>query len=93
MHTESNSHEDLAVTSTSKGEEEVFTRIEDETLNKQAAFGGGRRAFAIITALSVVALLPAIEGTVVSTALPTIVGDLQGVELYVWVVNSYFLTR
>ena len=86
-------HGDLAATDTSKCEDTVAAPTEDGTLSKQAAFGGGWRAFAIITALSVVALLPAIEGTVVSTALPTIVGDLHGGELYVWVVNSYFLTR
>ena len=53
----------------------------------------GWRYWAIITALSVTALLPAMEGTVVSTALPTIVQELRGAEYYVWVVNSYFLTR
>ena len=53
----------------------------------------GIRYWAIIAALSVTALLPAVEGTVVSTALPTIVDDISGGQLYVWVVNSYFLTR
>ena len=56
MHTESNGHEDLAFTDTSKHENKVATPTEDETLNKQAAFGGGWRGLAIITALSIVAL-------------------------------------
>lgn len=47
----------------------------------------------IITGLSVTALLPAMEGTVVSTALPTIIYDLGGGRLYVWVANVYFRTR
>ena len=58
-----------------------------------AACSSGWRYWAVITALSVTALLPAMEGTVVSTALPSIIQDLHGGELYVWVVNSYFLTR
>ncbi len=67
--------------------------IEREPATDQPAFENGWRSWAIIAALSVVALLPAIEGTVVSTALPTIVQNLQGGESYVWVVNAYFLTR
>ena len=55
--------------------------------------GKGLRYWAIIAGLSVTALLPAMEGTVVSTALPTIIYDLGGGRLYVWVVNVYFLTR
>lgn len=56
-------------------------------------FVKSRLHWGVITALSVVALLPAMEGTVVSTALPSIIEDLRGGQLYVWVVNSYFLTR
>lgn len=67
--------------------------VEHEMTTDQPAFGNGWRSWATIAALSVVALLPAIEGTVVSTALPTIVQDLHGGEAYVWVVNAYFLTR
>src|SRR6186713_1096206 len=47
----------------------------------------------IIGALCVVSSLPALEGTVVSTALPSIMKDLGGGEAYVWVVNAYFLSR
>lgn len=49
--------------------------------------------WALVAALSVTALLPTVEGTVVSTALPNVVQDLGGGRLYVWVVNAYFLTR
>lgn len=56
-------------------------------------FKNSWRYWALISALSVTALLPTVEGTVVSTALPTIVQDLGGGRLYVWVVNAYFLTR
>ncbi|KAK9427696.1 hypothetical protein V1505DRAFT_388584 [Lipomyces doorenjongii] len=38
-------------------------------------------------------LVSAMDGSIVSTALPSIVADLAGAENYVWVVNVYFLTR
>lgn len=38
-------------------------------------------------------LLAALDGTIVSTALPTIVGDLGGAEHMTWVVTAYMLTQ
>lgn len=67
--------------------------VEEKFNENKAALGNGWRYWTVIAALSVTALLPAMEGTVVSTALPSIIQDLHGGELYVWVVNSYFLTR
>lgn len=46
-----------------------------------------------ILALCVTGILSALEGTIVSIALPTIVQDLGGAELYIWSVNGYFLAR
>lgn len=46
----------------------------------------------IITALMVAMFLGAIEGTVVTTAIPTIVKDLSGFGLISWVFSTYFLT-
>lgn len=40
----------------------------------------------------VVTLLAAIEGTIVSTAIPTIVSELGGIRLISWVVSIYLLT-
>lgn len=37
--------------------------------------------------------LSAIEGTIVATAIPTIVADLGGFSLYSWVFSSYLLTN
>ncbi|RDL35875.1 uncharacterized protein BP5553_06487 [Venustampulla echinocandica] len=52
----------------------------------------GIRFWCIILALCVSGILSALEGTVVSTALPTIVHELGGSGLYIWTVNGYFLT-
>ena len=51
------------------------------------------RFWAIFASLSITGLLSAVEGTVTTTALPTIVADLGGGELYIWAANGYFLTR
>ena len=50
------------------------------------------RFWAIILALAVTGLLTALEATITSTALPTIIDALGGASLYVWVINIYFLT-
>src|SRR4051795_10720724 len=45
----------------------------------------------IFAALMLVLLLASLDQTIVSTALPTIVGDLGGVSKLSWVVTSYLL--
>ena len=45
----------------------------------------------VIGALLVVMLLAALDQTIVSTALPTIVGDLGGLDHISWVVTAYLL--
>ncbi len=45
----------------------------------------------IFGALMLVLLLAALDQTIVSTALPTIVGDLGGIEHLSWVVTAYLL--
>ena len=51
-----------------------------------------RRVRLIFGALLLVLLLAALDQTIVSTALPTIVGDLGGIEHLSWVVTAYLLT-
>jgi EmrB/QacA subfamily drug resistance transporter len=46
----------------------------------------------IFSALMLVVLLAALDQTIVSTALPTIVGDLGGLSHLSWVVTAYLLT-
>jgi EmrB/QacA subfamily drug resistance transporter len=52
---------------------------------------GHRRVLMIIGALMSGMLLAALDQTIVSTALPTIVGDLHGGSHLAWVVTSYIL--
>jgi EmrB/QacA subfamily drug resistance transporter len=51
-----------------------------------------RARLAIVGAVMLGLFLSALDQTVVGTALPTIVTDLGGNSLYVWVVTSYLLT-
>ncbi|MGH3398719.1 MAG: MFS transporter, partial [Streptosporangiaceae bacterium] len=52
---------------------------------------GRRRILLIIGALMLGMLLAALDQTIVSTALPTIVGDLGGGAHIAWVITSYLL--
>ena len=47
----------------------------------------------IFSGLMLVMLLGALDGTILATALPTIVADLGGLEHLGWVVTSYLLTQ
>jgi EmrB/QacA subfamily drug resistance transporter len=51
-----------------------------------------RRTLLAMLGLCFVCMLVAIDQTVVGTALPTIVAELNGFELYAWVATSYLLT-
>jgi EmrB/QacA subfamily drug resistance transporter len=50
-----------------------------------------RRIFVVVSGLMLVMLLASLDQTIVSTALPTIVGDLGGLEHLSWVVTAYLL--
>ncbi len=52
---------------------------------------GRRRILLIIGALMCGMLLAALDQTIVSTALPTIVGDLKGGSHIAWVITAYLL--
>jgi len=49
------------------------------------------RVLAVVGALMLTMLLAALDQTIVSTALPTIVGELGGLNHLSWVVTSYLL--
>ena len=48
------------------------------------------RAFTL-AAIMVSLLLSALDGTIVATAMPRILHDLNGLSLYTWVVTAYLL--
>lgn len=45
-----------------------------------------------VVALILSLFMAALEATVVSTAMPTVVGDLGGIQIYSWVFTAYLLT-
>src|ERR1700675_5018812 len=51
-----------------------------------------KRRRVVTVALILVTALASFESTVVSTAMPTIIGDLGGLPLYAWVFSIYLLT-
>ncbi|PYH30551.1 putative MFS multidrug transporter [Aspergillus neoniger CBS 115656] len=54
--------------------------------------GKGWRFWTIFIALSITSILSALDTSVISTAMPTIVHDLDSSSAYVWIANAYFLT-
>ncbi len=46
----------------------------------------------ILVATLLATFLTAMESTVVSTAMPTVIGELRGLDLYAWVFSVYLLT-
>ena len=56
-----------------------------------AATAQTRRIGPVFAALMLVMLLASLDQTIVSTALPTIVGDLGGISRLSWVVTAYLL--
>ena len=59
----------------------------------KAAASYGWRFWAVFISLSISAFLSALEGAVVSTALPSISRAVNAGEDYIWMVNVFFLTR
>ncbi|WP_211443371.1 MFS transporter [Collimonas humicola] len=51
-----------------------------------------RESLLAMLGIAFVVMLVALDSTVVGTALPTIVAELKGFELYAWVATSYLLT-
>jgi multidrug resistance protein len=51
-----------------------------------------RARFEVLGAILLALLLGALDQTIVGTALPTIVTDLQGNDYYTWVITAYLLT-
>ncbi|HEY3916895.1 MAG TPA: MFS transporter [Stellaceae bacterium] len=75
------------------------TRQGDTTTAPGAAAGeprliaGTSGRFWILTASVVLIFMTGMEGTVVATAMPTIISQLGGFELFSWVFSGYFLAQ
>src|SRR5829696_2580440 len=52
-----------------------------------------RQVLVVFSGLVLAMLLAALDGTIVSTALPTIVGELGGLAHLSWVVTAYLLAQ
>lgn len=51
-----------------------------------------RQSLLAVLGLCFLLMMVAVDQTVVGTALPTVIADLKGFELYAWVATSYLLT-
>jgi MFS family permease len=47
---------------------------------------------AVVASVMLATFLAALDTTIVGTAMPTVIGDLGGLELYSWVFSAYLLT-
>ena len=68
-----------------------LSRIRKATTKEQARRLHGFALFSVITALMLTLLLEALDQTVVGTALPRIIGSLQGFDRYTWAITAYIL--
>src|SRR6266566_7499061 len=70
--------------------------MSSSTTSQPASQESGRRLrgfalFSVLTALLLTLLLEALDQTVVGTALPKIIGTLQGFDRYTWAITAYTL--
>jgi EmrB/QacA subfamily drug resistance transporter len=69
---------------TDRGGTERYREAPSEAANR-------RELILVVSALFVTTLLAALDQTIFATALPTIVGDLNGVDQMLWVTTAYLL--
>ena len=71
---------------------DATTSPEVEPQPQSLMFLPPRRKLAILGAILLTLFLASLDQTVVGTALPRIITDLNGANLYAWVVTAYLLT-
>ncbi|MGO8863600.1 MAG: MFS transporter, partial [Acidimicrobiales bacterium] len=69
-----------------------MTDLTTAPVDEEAAGAEHRRILVILGALMTGVALSALDQTIVATALPTIAGDLHGLNHLSWVVTAYLLT-
>jgi MFS family permease len=72
------------------------TTVSTSSQSPPAVQGYGRRLrgfalFSVLAALMLTLLLESLDQTVVGTAMPRIIGSLNGFDRYTWVVTAYIL--
>jgi len=70
----------------------VTTELDSHHSSSETVALDRRAVRGILASLMLVSLLAALDSTVVATALPRIVSDLAGNDLYTWVFTIYLLT-
>ncbi|RYP35231.1 hypothetical protein DL767_003897 [Monosporascus sp. MG133] len=83
------SSEDQARAEQPNGQDSALANQPGEKAVNQAR---GWRFYAMFGSLCVTSLLSAIDATIVSTVLPSIVSELKAESLYVWALNAFFLS-
>jgi EmrB/QacA subfamily drug resistance transporter len=71
----------------------VPARLTPHATDRQAHALPKRQLYTVFAALLLAMLLAALDATIVATALPTIVGELGGLERLSWVVTAYLLAQ
>lgn len=75
------------------GDGSIDTRSAVIPVSRPAAVGlEGRAALLAMIGIALVILLSALDQTIVATALPSVIAELQGFDLYAWVATAYLLT-
>jgi len=75
------------------GERPAYERpVDEHPAGERPADLTPRQIVTVMAGLMTGMLLAALDQTIVATALPTVVGDLGGLEHYSWVVTAYLLT-
>lgn len=83
-----------SITSSAQPEDKTFITTPSEQQKQTSGSGSRIRGIALVSvlaALMLTLLLEALDQTIVGTALPKIVGTLQGFDRYTWVVTAYLL--
>ena len=64
-----------------------------EAVHERPGWAGTASRPLVLAAIIAVILISAIEGTIVATVMPQIVGQLGGFDLFSWVFTAYLLTQ
>ncbi|ETS82779.1 hypothetical protein PFICI_04655 [Pestalotiopsis fici W106-1] len=78
--------------STSNTSQDVDTNPSQDVDNNPPQPSHSFRFWAIIVSLMIASLLSALDVSVISTAMPSIVHDLGSTYAFIWIANAYFLT-